>query len=105
MKIKKQFLTEDGLVLSKKKHSKLHDFAGKKSSSSFEENGIVTDKDGNLIKTGSIVEYYTHDGLLKEGEVVKIYSDNILNILCDDLETNEMLTYEFNCWEVRVNVF
>lgn len=105
MKTKKQFLMEDDIVLSKKKHSKLHDFAGKKNYSSFEENGIVTDRDGNLIKTGSIVEFYTDKGVIKEGEVVKIYSDNILNILCDNLETNEMLTYEMNCWDVRVNVF
>lgn len=106
MKIKKQFLAEDGLVFSKKKHSKLHDFAGKKSSSSFEENGIITDRDGNLIKIGSFVEFFSeHSNCYVEGEVVEIHANNLLNILHDDIKSNEISTHSVNSWDVAVITF
>ena len=87
MKIKnKDFFDEE---FSSKK--KIKPRLGFQSKNKFEENGIVTDRFGNLIKVGSFVEFEANHSLL-EGEVVEIQSNNELVLIVDN-EYNEVSTY------------
>lgn len=106
MKTKKPFLLGDEPVLSKKKHSKLHDFAGNRKKIPFEENGIVTDKVGSLIKIGSFVEFVSSNSSdLLEGEVIEIHANNMLTVLRENFDSNEVFTHTLNSWDVKVTSF
>lgn len=101
MKAKKSNLFDEEPFSSKKKFKPHSAF---KDNQPFEENGIVTDNQGNLIKIGSIVEFELNH-LLVEGEVTEIQSNNLLTVIVDDIITNDVNSHYINSWNVNLLQF
>lgn len=107
MRTKKHLLLGEEYISlnAKKKHSKLHEFAGQKNKNAFEQNGVVTDSMGNLIRVGSLVEVITKHNSSIEGEVSEIHANNILTVTEDVYESNKIISHKVNSWDVTVIEF
>ena len=103
MKAKDRFVLEDDYTSSKKKHTKCHEFANKKKNTHVDEPGLVTDKLGQLINIGDVVQARVkgHKQTV-ECEVVKVHPGNTLTVIYDDIQTNGVETYEVNAWDVTI---
>lgn len=103
MKSKDKFSLEDDYTSSRKKHTKCQEFASKRKFDDTFEPGLVTDKLGQIINIGDIVQTKLKGcKQLIPCEVIEIHAENTLTVIHDDLESNQVKTYNVNAWDVTI---
>jgi len=99
MKTKNRSSYSEDFVSTKKKHSKCHDRASRQSKQF--DTGVVADSLGRLINVGSWVSF-PHNQETIEGEVIEIHPENKITVVCDDLKTEDLLTYKISAWDATI---